>query len=71
MDAPAVESALELLIGRQAGNVHDAVGSVRPVGAIASGARHRTGHQAAVVTPVEAEPREPSSTAGIAGAWSD
>ena len=61
MHAPAVESRLELLIGREAGDIHDRVGPVRPVGAIASRARHRAGHQAAVVAPVEAEPRAASS----------
>src|SRR5580658_10171900 len=59
MHAPAVEASLILLIGREARNVHHAVGSIWSVGAIfAAGARYRTGHQAAVITPVEADPRE-------------
>ena len=71
MDAPAVEPAFELLIGREVGDIHDGVGPVRSIGAIASGAWHRTGDQAAVITPVEAEPRGLLRRAGIAGAWSD
>ena len=56
MHASAVEPGLELLIRGQAGNVHNRVGAVRPIGAVAARARYRARHQAAVVSPVEANP---------------
>src|ERR1035438_5550714 len=57
--AAAIESRLKLLIGRQVGHVHDAIRPVGTIVAIAAGARHGTRHQAAVVAPVEADPRSP------------
>src|SRR5580658_5223624 len=56
MDTPAVEAPFVLLVGRQRRDIHDAAGSVWPIGAIASGARYRTGHQTAIVTPGEVDP---------------
>ena len=61
MHAAAVQTRLELLIRRQVGNVHNRIRPVRPVGAIPARARRRTGHQAAVIAPVEADPRSPLS----------
>ena len=57
MNAPAVKTAFELLIRRQVGDIHHAVGSIRPVRAITPRAWYRTSHLTAVITPVEAEPR--------------
>src|ERR1700728_2201124 len=59
MHAAAVKPALELLVGRQVGNVHHRVASTGSVGAsFASGAGHRASHQTAVKTPVETDPWE-------------
>ena len=55
-NTPARESCLELLVRGQAGNIHDGVGPVRPIGAIAARAGHGACHQAAIVAPVEAHP---------------
>ena len=59
IDAAAIEAGLELLIRRQTGNIHDGIGPIRAIGAISTSARHRASHQAAVVSPVEAQPRPP------------
>src|ERR1700683_5349694 len=58
MHAPAEESCLELLIRSQAADIHYCAGPIRPVRAIGSSrAGYRTRHQAAIVAPVEAQPR--------------
>src|SRR5580698_4054029 len=57
MHASAIQSALELLIRRQTGNIHDRIGPVRAIHAISAGAWHFTSHLAAVVVPIETEPR--------------
>src|ERR1700761_1542371 len=56
MHAPAVEASFELLVGRQARYVHNRVRAVWPISAIPSRAGPWPGNQAAVVSPVEAEP---------------
>src|SRR5580658_5785127 len=59
MHTPAVEPALKLLIGREGGGIDDCGTCGRAASAsFASGAGHRARHQAAVETPVEAQPRE-------------
>src|SRR5580704_10856763 len=57
MHAAEEQACLKLLIRREIGHIDDRIRSVRAVEAIASGARHGTSHQAAVVAPVKAEPR--------------
>src|SRR6202050_4585552 len=56
MHASTVESGLELLIRRKPGYIHDTVGTVGPVDAIASRAGRFSGHLPAIVAPVETEP---------------
>ena len=51
MHAAAEEAGLELLIRCDDGRIHHRVASQRPVGAIASSARHRARDQAAVIAP--------------------
>src|ERR1035437_10175427 len=55
--AAAEESGLKLLVGSQVGDVDDGARAIGSIVAIASGAGHRAGDKAAIVTPVEAEPR--------------
>ena len=69
MDATANQSRLELLVWRQAG-ASTMVSVPLAVVAVASGARHRAGHQTAVIAPVEADPRTRLRRAGTADAWS-
>src|SRR5579862_2079816 len=62
MHGAAEQAGLELLIGADAGHVYyvsapGTAGSQWPIGAIASRARNRTSDKAAVITPVETEPR--------------
>src|SRR5271166_1096592 len=61
MHAAAVQPSFELLIGRELGNIHYRVSSVRTVVAIAARARNRTRDQAAVEAPVETDPGSPFS----------
>ena len=58
MDRPTEESSLELLVGRQTGDIHDGIGPVWTIGAISARARHRTSYEAAIKAPVEADPRQ-------------
>src|ERR1035438_5100583 len=56
VDVAAEESSLELLIRAQPGDINNGIRAVGTVVAVASGARHRPGNQAAIVAPIEAEP---------------
>src|ERR1700690_669946 len=57
MDPIARQSSLELLVWAQPGDIDRRVVTHRAVGAVAAGTGRRASHQAAVIPPVEGEPR--------------
>ena len=56
MDCAAEQSRLKLLIGAETGDIDNGVAACRAVCTVASRARRWASHQAAVISPVEANP---------------
>ncbi len=57
MNAAAVKARLKLLVERKVRNIHDGIRAVRSVIAIAACTGNGTSNEAAVIAPVEPDPR--------------